>query len=44
MDGADNINNVAALCADHHREAHFGKNADRIKSVLTEKITNKRPE
>lgn len=28
-DGADRVSNVIALCADHHREAHFG--AHRVK-------------
>lgn len=32
--GADSEQNVAALCPNHHREAHFGENAARIREQL----------
>lgn len=40
--GSDTITNVIALCPNHHREAHFGKNAEELEKefldILTEKI------
>ena len=33
-DGVDSEQNVAALCPNHHREAHFGENAERIREQL----------
>ncbi len=36
--GLDDSSNVAALCPDHHREAHFGNDRCEIKSKLLEKI------
>jgi 5-methylcytosine-specific restriction protein A len=38
-DGPDNIKNVAALCPNHHREAHHGFNAKRIRMTLIKKVT-----
>ena len=38
LDGLDSASNVAALCANHHREAHHGGNADLIKKVLLRKL------
>lgn len=32
--GSDNISNVIALCPNHHREAHFGKEAESFKDEL----------
>lgn len=29
-EGSDTIDNVIALCANHHRQAHFGSNADAL--------------
>jgi len=33
-DGLDCVSNVAALCANHHREAHHGKNKTEIRKTL----------
>lgn len=34
--GADTMENVIALCSNHHREAHYGVNAEELeKSILT---------
>ena len=40
--GSDKINNVAAICPNHHREAHYGQNADIIRETLTKRITESR--
>ncbi len=32
--GTDKVSNVVALCANHHREAHFGSNRNAIKLKL----------
>ena len=36
--GGDSLENVIALCANHHREAHFGADRLRLEAVLLEKI------
>jgi predicted HNH restriction endonuclease len=36
--GKDCESNVAALCPDHHREAHYGINKKRIKQELVKKM------
>lgn len=36
--GPDSVDNVAALCPNHHREAHYGSNAAAIHAVLSEKL------
>lgn len=36
--GKDIVENVAALCPNHHREAHYGKKAEDIKSILLKKM------
>lgn len=33
-EGPDHVNNVVALCPNHHREAHFGLNAEAIRARL----------
>jgi len=33
-DGSDTVSNVIALCPNHHREAHFGKEAESFKGEL----------
>lgn len=33
--GEDSTSNVAALCPDHHRQAHFGKSRESIRDTLT---------
>lgn len=38
--GADSPTNVAALCPNHHREAHHGIDAQKIRFELIKKITN----
>ena len=32
--GSDTVSNVIALCPNHHREAHFGKDAESLKKEL----------
>ena len=34
--GKDSVENVVALCPNHHREAHFGKNSEELKAELLE--------
>ena len=36
--GADTIENVIALCPNHHREAHFGENRDQFRVSLCERV------
>lgn len=38
LGGLDSTSNVAALCANHHREAHHGSNADSIKLFLLQSL------
>lgn len=38
--GPDTVYNVAAICPDHHREAHYGQNALLIQDKLTNQIKN----
>lgn len=40
-DGPDNISNVAALCPNHHREAHHGKNRKKIQEYLMSKFSGR---
>lgn len=40
-DGADNVSNVAAVCANHHREAHYGECANQIRDQLLEIVSLK---
>jgi 5-methylcytosine-specific restriction protein A len=40
-DGPDIPTNVAAVCPNHHREAHYGKNRDKMRAGLIEKIGQK---
>lgn len=37
-DGDDLPSNIAALCPNHHREAHFGKNKNEIRELLLSKL------
>jgi len=37
-EGADRVSNVIALCADHHREAHYGANKDNLEKELITKV------
>lgn len=39
-DGADRVTNVIALCAEHHREAHFGAARDHLEKKMILKIRN----
>lgn len=36
--GPDNVNNIAALCPNHHKEAHHGIDKEKIKSALQQKL------
>jgi 5-methylcytosine-specific restriction enzyme A len=36
--GPDTVDNVIALCANHHREAHFGKGAQDLEVALRRKL------
>lgn len=38
LGGADSVRNVVALCANHHREAHHGKDAAVIKKQLLQRL------
>lgn len=40
--GADVIENVIALCANHHRQAHFGALRDKLKSELHTRLSTAR--
>lgn len=40
QDGADRISNVIALCADHHREAHFGASKDELEKTMITHVTD----
>lgn len=33
-DGDDSIDNVIAICPNHHREAHYGRDADRLRKLF----------
>lgn len=36
--GSDAVENVIALCPNHHREAHFGENAEQVRRSLFERV------
>lgn len=36
--GPDTVANVIALCAEHHREAHYGKSAEALEKAFLEKL------
>lgn len=36
--GPDRVDNVIALCAHHHREAHYGCDAEKLEATFTEKL------
>lgn len=38
--GPDAESNVAALCSNHHREAHYGRRAELIRQTLLTKLAN----
>lgn len=38
-DGEDSTSNVAALCPDHHRQAHFGKDRNLIREALLGRLS-----
>jgi hypothetical protein len=40
-DGADRVSNVIALCAGHHREAHFGVNRGKLEQEFIAVVTRK---
>jgi 5-methylcytosine-specific restriction protein A len=37
-DGPDRVDNVIALCAHHHREAHYGRDAEKLEASFTAKL------
>jgi 5-methylcytosine-specific restriction protein A len=37
-EGPDTVENVIALCPEHHREAHYGKQAEALESALLTKL------
>jgi 5-methylcytosine-specific restriction enzyme A len=37
-DGSDTVDNVIALCADHHRQAHYGADAEALEQKFIECI------
>jgi 5-methylcytosine-specific restriction enzyme A len=39
--GVDGVSNVVALCANDHREAHFGRNAEKIRRQLEIHLASK---
>lgn len=41
--GSDTVNNVAALCPNHHREAHHGTSRVAIRNTLQEKLASLAP-
>ncbi|MCX7190606.1 MAG: HNH endonuclease signature motif containing protein [Methylotenera sp.] len=38
--GPDKVNNVIALCADHHREAHFGVDKEQLNAGMLQKLSS----
>jgi len=36
--GPDTMDNVIGLCANHHREVHFGKSAKKLEKLLVERL------
>lgn len=40
--GRDRVENVIALCAEHHREAHFGTDAEALEARFIERIQGPR--
>lgn len=38
QNGADNVQNVIALCPDHHREAHYGERANELAEAFLERV------
>jgi hypothetical protein len=37
--GSDTLNNVIALCANHHREAHYGIDAEGLEAKLVQRLS-----
>lgn len=40
--GRDRIENVIALCAEHHREAHFGVNGEELEKAFLQRIAERK--
>lgn len=36
--GPDTVANVIALCADHHRQAHYGKDSEALEAAFLDKL------
>jgi 5-methylcytosine-specific restriction protein A len=41
--GEDSVNNVVALCPNHHREAHHGERRAEIRRLLLSKLVGMAP-
>ena len=39
--GADDVSNVIGLCADHHKQAHYGVDADRLNGEMKEIVAGR---
>lgn len=37
-EGPDRVHNVIALCAHHHREAHYGRDAEQLEASFSERL------
>lgn len=42
--GPDSVENVIALCPDHHREAHYGANAEELETAFLDKLKGLQPD
>ncbi|AIO32321.1 HNH endonuclease family protein [Burkholderia cenocepacia] len=40
--GHDTVENVIALCSEHHREAHYGVEAEQLEAAFLQKIADRR--
>lgn len=40
-DGSDRVKNVIALCANHHRQAHYSENKENLEKQMVEIVLNK---
>lgn len=38
-DGGDTVNNVIALCPNHHRESHFGINSEQFRKEMLKRVS-----
>lgn len=40
--GHDTVDNVIALCSEHHREAHYGAEAEQLEAAFLQKISDRK--